>query len=107
MTDHAQRARELYTQLFLSSRSLTSVAHDLSLIEAALKQAAQPVWNGEKPTVAGGYWVRHLGCEQVMSVKEIEGCGFVVGPYYKPLEECEGWQFAGPLPAPREASCQK
>ena len=65
-------------------------------------QAAQLVWSPDKPTVAGGYWVKNEFETQVMMVRKA-GDGFVVGAYKKPLEECDGWEFAGPLPMPREA----
>ena len=52
MTDHAQRARELYEKLFLSGRDLAPIAKDLAMIEAALSQAAQEAVKDEGCSMA-------------------------------------------------------
>ena len=62
-------------------------------------------WTKEKPTVAGGYWVRSERLSpQPMLVEVILGVGLIVGPYRKPLDECDRWEFAGPIPLPTERS---
>ena len=60
-------------------------------------------WTRERPTVAGGYWVRRtIGDDTYIEVMNVEELG-CIGPYRKPLSECAGWEFAGPIPLPREA----
>jgi len=64
--------------------------------------AKRLTYTTERPTVPGGYWVLTKYSETVMMVKQLEEGGFVVGPYSKPIGECDGWQFAGPSPMPEE-----
>lgn len=59
-------------------------------------------WTTARPTVAGGYWVKRIfDGESTYNVMDVDEHG-AIGPYRKPLEECDGWEFAGPIPMPKE-----
>jgi len=72
-------------------------------------QAAQPVWTKEKPTKEGWYWWRSgdiVGIH-VLEFDGDEGGELVCMTTDGDTIEEMGGEWAGPLPEPREATCQK
>ncbi|MHB1098119.1 MAG: hypothetical protein ACYCZR_01065 [Burkholderiales bacterium] len=79
-------------------------AHLLALCEKQAEVNALTLrWTTEKPSVEGGYFVR-LEYEGSAYVEVMNVRDGVIGSYRKPLEECTGWEFAGPIPMPKESN---
>ncbi|MFN3075976.1 MAG: hypothetical protein ABT940_03660 [Alphaproteobacteria bacterium] len=70
-------------------------------------QAAQPVWSKDKPTVAGWYWFRIApGHMAIIERYDMSASGLVMWNNGRIFPILDG-EWAGPLPLPREATCQK
>ena len=121
---HEERAMELAAQLHAVERApIPSTGQPngweeewVCLIIATLEQAvweadqaAQPVWTTDKPTVAGWYWWRQGGCDRVRYVHAVrDNLLRVEAPdgWFEDMHFVDG-EWAGPLPLPKEATCQK
>jgi len=115
MTDHAQRAREHRERLRAAIENMEKTEVCLDIFDRAIDQAAQPVLSPDKPTV-GWYWWRnrtvHVDCLIVQLAWSLcdpsllvvrDGASFLIG---LPVDSIGG-EFAGPIPLPREATCQE
>jgi len=76
--------------------------------ELAQLHASQPVW-GDKPTVAGWYWWQFTADSRsvVFDLTEKNGVLYRRDDSGKLWELPEDGEWAGPLPLPKEATCQK
>jgi len=93
----------------LATDGMISFGKLREVVEAAIAQAAQPVWSTEKPTVAGWYWWRNkqLKYEEDMEPRIVEvrlyAGDLAIGNCRLAQSSFLKGEWAGPLPLPREA----
>jgi hypothetical protein len=76
---------------------------DLQAELAACRASVSPVYRDELPTVEGAFWLRDSrGFESLCHVRVIQGDLWVGGASRVTAFADSGYQWAGPLPWPRE-----
>lgn len=61
-------------------------------------------WTNEKPTAPGWYWVRGAYANDIIAEARINDTGALyMDDGVQDLLQCDGVQFAGPIPQPEEA----